>query len=120
MLPEKKHHLESEWAVIVSQHLLSKLTVNNKYLVDSYRMENCPCNDGDDLIVSMGDTSYGMYAKVPCSSLCKTQFPVFHAVPCVPKVPCVKRRLSKRPKIDFQRPTIANRVSTSSGNHGKL
>ena len=83
MLPEKKHHLESEWAVIVSQHLLSKLTVNNKYLVDSYRMENCPCNDGDDLIVSMGDTSYGMYAKVPYSK------------------PCVKRLLSERPKIGF-------------------
>ena len=64
MLLEKTNYIAVEWAVIVAQHLLSKLTVNSKYIIDSSPLEKCPCKDGDNLIVNSGDTSYGMYTKV--------------------------------------------------------
>ena len=64
MLLENTNYIEAEWAVIVAQHLLSKLTVNSKYIIDSSPMEKCPCEDGDDLIVNNGDTSYGMYTNL--------------------------------------------------------
>ena len=66
MLLERKGYTESEWAVIIVQHLISRLTVDSNYKIDdsSYSnklLEKCPCKDHDDLVTDPGDTSYGMY-----------------------------------------------------------
>ena len=66
MLLESNGYRESEWAVVIVQHLISKLTVDSNCIIDwSYcnkPLEKCPCKDHDDLVMKQGDTSYGMYA----------------------------------------------------------
>ena len=66
MLLERKGYRESEWAVIIIQHLISQLTVDSNYIIDSSYsnkpLEKCPCKYHDDLVTIPGDTSYGMYA----------------------------------------------------------
>ena len=65
VLLEKKGYSESDWAVIIVQHLMSRLTVDSNYVIDSSYsnklLEKCPCKDHDDLVTNPGDLSYGTY-----------------------------------------------------------
>ncbi|XP_045158004.1 uncharacterized protein LOC123524120 [Mercenaria mercenaria] len=56
---------ESDWSVVVAQHLLSVLTVDSTYTVSAAPFTQaglppkCPCQLKDDLIGKVGDTSFG-------------------------------------------------------------
>ncbi|XP_045173951.2 uncharacterized protein LOC123535373 [Mercenaria mercenaria] len=68
---EKDHEIlldemtsEADQCVILAQHLLSRLTVDRNYTVTSYPGfttggTKCLCKQNDDLIGTIGDTSYG-------------------------------------------------------------
>ena len=63
-LMSKKGVQESEWTVVLSHHLLSKLAVSALYKIDSGykgRQYKCPCQCGEDFSGMYGDTSIGMY-----------------------------------------------------------
>nr|XP_022307430.1 uncharacterized protein LOC111113434 isoform X2 [Crassostrea virginica]XP_022307431.1 uncharacterized protein LOC111113434 isoform X2 [Crassostrea virginica] len=61
-LMSKKGVQESEWTVVLSHHLLSKLAVSALYKIDSGykgRQYKCPCQCGEDFSGMYGDTSIG-------------------------------------------------------------
>ena len=64
----KERLLEYHWAVVVAQHLLSQLAVQNDYVIVPYpnlRIDSkkCVCQKQDGFVGKFGDTSFGMYLK---------------------------------------------------------
>ncbi|XP_045173068.2 uncharacterized protein LOC123534740 [Mercenaria mercenaria] len=60
---------EEQWVFTLAQHLFSKLSVDEAYMVDSapnFRLQEdlgvCPCKEKDPLIGKIGDTSFGLEA----------------------------------------------------------
>lgn len=53
---------EADWAVLLVQHLISKLAVYDSLIIDDQydkKPYRCPCKEKEDLIAISGDTSYG-------------------------------------------------------------
>ncbi|XP_045176502.2 uncharacterized protein LOC123537026 [Mercenaria mercenaria] len=64
VLLEEKDYDESQWSVVLAQHLLSKLTPDRRYIIDSFRplaleTNKCLCDEMDNLVGQVGDTSFG-------------------------------------------------------------
>ena len=61
LLMPTRERKEQTHAIKIAQHLLTKLTVNSTYTIDSSygAMKKCTCKDHEDLLGKPGDTSYG-------------------------------------------------------------
>jgi hypothetical protein len=62
-----KYGSEKNWAFVITQHLLSKLSVTTEFLADSATMKEvncCPCDRKEMIPCKTGNTSIGKNIKL--------------------------------------------------------